>query len=429
MRKHHCADIAPFHYNATRSAHLLLQAHHPGANSWEDAHARGGVGDRLIADQAGHVFVIEQNAIFFFAGFETDLRFGCQLRSDALSSSATEARRALRAKARYMAPVSRFSRPKCRARWRAIVLLPAPAGPSIATMIFRIGLAAGDEAFCRAHPRFFVPLFERAVNPNRLLLPALAPAVSAGLRPLRDVPRASTRTSLRAMVPLRLVLAGLAVAWPFRLVQDGAAEAPFLFAAPFPLVRPALPFECAGAAWFPLLLPLEGALQRVPFAGRAALVELRVPLDGRAPLALRPPFKGRAPFAVLAPFELRDAEGRASVGRLPVRNPLAGWLVRAAGLRFRLCRRSAEDWPRGGLLCLYWLWFYSCRRAGYRQQGLGCRRRRNRRWRLNIGRSMGDAGFAVRIFMVKAVAENKSRPNELEKPSCGGANSGNVPAT
>src|SRR6266702_3612191 len=45
------------------------------------------------------------------------------------------ARCAFNAKARYIAPVSRLSKPKCRARWRAIVLFPAPAGPSIAMMI------------------------------------------------------------------------------------------------------------------------------------------------------------------------------------------------------------------------------------------------------------------------------------------------------
>src|ERR1700728_3388787 len=39
---------------------------------------------------------------------------------------------ALRAKARYMAPVSRLRRPKCWARCRATVLLPAAAGPSMA---------------------------------------------------------------------------------------------------------------------------------------------------------------------------------------------------------------------------------------------------------------------------------------------------------
>ena len=36
-----------------------------------------------------------------------------------------------------MAPVSRLSSPKCRARWRAMVLLPAPAGPSMAMIARR----------------------------------------------------------------------------------------------------------------------------------------------------------------------------------------------------------------------------------------------------------------------------------------------------
>ncbi len=143
----------------------------------------------------------------------------------ALSSREIPRRSALRAKARYMAPVSRLSSPKCRARWRATVLLPAPAGPSMATMICRSAAWGRRRTFGPAHPRFFVPLFGRAVKPKRLLFPALAPAASAGLRFPRDV-RASMRTSLRVRAVLRLRPEGLPAvfatfAWPLCLPQAG----------------------------------------------------------------------------------------------------------------------------------------------------------------------------------------------------------------
>src|SRR5712691_10540475 len=44
---------------------------------------------------------------------------------------------AFRASARYMAPLSRLTYPSLRARREAIVLLPAPAGPSMAMMSLR----------------------------------------------------------------------------------------------------------------------------------------------------------------------------------------------------------------------------------------------------------------------------------------------------
>src|SRR5436190_23496545 len=50
--------------------------------------------------------------------------------------------RAARATARYIAPVSKYSRPSARASARPTVDLPAPAGPSIA-ITSNVGLPAG----------------------------------------------------------------------------------------------------------------------------------------------------------------------------------------------------------------------------------------------------------------------------------------------
>lgn len=57
-----------------------------------------------------------------------------------------------------------------------------------------------QESFVRTHPRLLVPCFGRAVKPYRLLLPALALAVNAGVRPPREA-LASVRESLRGAAP------------------------------------------------------------------------------------------------------------------------------------------------------------------------------------------------------------------------------------
>jgi hypothetical protein len=115
-----------------------------------------------------------------------------------------------------------------------------------------------------------------AVKPYRLLFPDFAPAVSAGLRPLR-VGRASARVSLRIALPLRAALAlralvlGFAPAlleplpllpWPMFLLHDGAEDlpvraplAPLLGRAALPLEW--FPFESFPFKWFPFdLVPL-----------------------------------------------------------------------------------------------------------------------------------------------------------------------------
>jgi hypothetical protein len=169
-------------------------------------------------------------------------------------------------------------------------------------------------AFFRTHPRFFVSCLGlgRAVKPKRLLLPARVPAVSAGLRVLRDEGRVSGRASLRGPLAVREVLllalpvtlglpaAGLApLLWPFRWPQAGVEglavrepEAPLagrealpLLRAPFAELFVRAPFVCAPFVWVPLCLPLAvaGALAvHLPAAGRAPLVA-----SGRAAESVR----------------------------------------------------------------------------------------------------------------------------------------------
>src|ERR1700690_2583273 len=64
-------------------------------------------------------------------------RFCASFTSAASSSNEASFSIALSARARYMAPLSRFTYPNFRARRDAIVLLPAPAGPSMAIVILR----------------------------------------------------------------------------------------------------------------------------------------------------------------------------------------------------------------------------------------------------------------------------------------------------
>ena len=63
-----------FHHHPARCAQLLLQPDHPGANGCVDARPRGAIGNRLVADQAGHIFAVQEDAIVLFAGLQTDGR-------------------------------------------------------------------------------------------------------------------------------------------------------------------------------------------------------------------------------------------------------------------------------------------------------------------------------------------------------------------
>jgi len=136
------------------------------------------------------------------------------------------------------------------------------------------------------HPRFFVSRLGRAVKPNCLLLPALAPAASAGLRlsPLREG-RASGRASLRTALPLRGAAPGLAAdleppVWPLRWPQADPAgfaervpEAPLAGRGAGRLLEERAPLPEAEPAWAPSRGPFEPAgafgVQREDEAGRA----------------------------------------------------------------------------------------------------------------------------------------------------------------
>jgi hypothetical protein len=133
-----------------------------------------------------------------------------------------------------------------------------------------IGLKSAHRAIFQTHARFFVSCFVfglgRAVKPYLLLLPALAPAVKAGLRLVRDG-RASGRASWRGALPrVATAVRGLALVLP-------AVFDPF--------------------AWDPLVWPLRGLhAEAEDLAFRAG----EAPFAGRAvPPAERRPF-GLAPF-------------------------------------------------------------------------------------------------------------------------------------
>ena len=68
MGKDDGADVAALHDHSAFGGKLLLQADHPGANGGKDTHTGGRIGDRVIADEAGYVLVVEEDTIFLFAG-------------------------------------------------------------------------------------------------------------------------------------------------------------------------------------------------------------------------------------------------------------------------------------------------------------------------------------------------------------------------
>src|ERR1039458_6195761 len=181
------------------------------------------------------------------------------------------------------------------------------------------------------HPRFFVPCLGRAVKPNRLLFPALAPAASAGLRLL---PREALAPRTGLLAPREVVAdfpAGLEpLELTLRCPQAGAGElaervpeAPLAGRAagrPFPLEG--LPLFEAVPAWASL---------RLPWAPAPALVLQRAVEADRAPLA------GRTPAG-------RESEATRRAGRLP-EDDCAGLRSRE-GVAGRLkWGREAADFP------------------------------------------------------------------------------------
>ena len=159
-------------------------------------------------------------------------------------------------------------------------------------------------AFQPRSSALFRPFAGRAVKPKRLLLPALAPAVRAGLRFPRAA-RASVRESLRARPALRLTPPALdagfeVLACPLRLLHVEGADLPFR-------VRLTLPFVCAD-------VPLE----RIPL-----VIPIGVTLDGVIPVGLGAvcrPMHTPGSTAILAMLGLAPLVGR----RWLRSNPQAG---------------------------------------------------------------------------------------------------------
>ena len=101
-----------------------------------------------------------------------------------------------------MAPLSRLSRPKWRARWRATVLFPAPAGPSMATMILLAGVTGCEGVFFRTHPRFFVSCLRPGGKAKSIAVARLCARRQSRLAAARA--RTAHRSlSLRSYAPLR----------------------------------------------------------------------------------------------------------------------------------------------------------------------------------------------------------------------------------
>jgi hypothetical protein len=170
-----------------------------------------------------------------------------------------------------------------------------------------------------------------AVKPYRLLLPAFAPAVKAGLRPPREE-RASTRTSFREE-PLRVATPALAeaafplLACPLRWAPLAEAEALPLCAFETPLAERAGRASPREGPW-PLPFPFEWR----PFID---------PLAELDPLALDPlvkfnPFPECAPLCLPLPFPF----GVQRAPEDPWRRPLA---VRVSRLGRRAERLFEDD--------------------------------------------------------------------------------------
>src|ERR1700735_4175728 len=115
------------------------------------------------------------------------------------SSSETFEASAFSAKARYIAPVSRLRRPKYRARWRAIVLLPAPAGPSMAMIgrralgVFSKGVRSATE-FIRSESSLIRAVWTQPDEPisNAIWLPNEQPSSQPVWEPASPVRRSCT---------------------------------------------------------------------------------------------------------------------------------------------------------------------------------------------------------------------------------------------
>ena len=286
--------------------------HHPCANGREDTHPRSSIGHSLIAKQPGHVLAIERGH-----GSRSSPASSRMMVSAASSSrvlrfvQGTSARSAFRAKARYMAPVSRFRRPKCRARCRAIVLLPAPAGPSMATITFRLELPAGSESSSPHSSALLRLLLGPRGKAVALAVAGLGSCRQCGLAAVgpRILPLQAAAASARGGLARRFGCVTMAVPAPGRRLGSArcsAANRPCLCCHSL-----ACPCCCTGLLWLPFVLAplLEPVAEcdlfpfvlAAPFELHRGLLPGRLPLPGRAALAGRGPLAGRVALADRVP--------------------------------------------------------------------------------------------------------------------------------
>ena len=180
LGKDHSADVAALHDHPASGAHLLLHTDHPGSNGRPYADLGGGVGDRLIADEAGYVLAVEQDAVAAFARFETNGSFGGQaFQARALIQGKARAQR-LEGEGAVHGPCLQVQQTKMPGQMTGDGALPRSgwavnSDNELANWIGRAKRAG-------THPRFFVPCLGRAENPNLLLLPARALAAIEGFR-------------------------------------------------------------------------------------------------------------------------------------------------------------------------------------------------------------------------------------------------------
>jgi hypothetical protein len=80
IRKYGCTYISSFHDDAARLAKLALGFDHPGAKLGVDGDLGGAGGDVGVADAAGDVHSVEQDAVAFELWFQRDAGAGGELK-------------------------------------------------------------------------------------------------------------------------------------------------------------------------------------------------------------------------------------------------------------------------------------------------------------------------------------------------------------
>jgi hypothetical protein len=211
-----------------------------------------------VADEAGDVFAVEQNAIFFVSGFEADGCFGGEGFQTLTFVQRQSRTQRLEGEGAVHGSGFKVEQTEVTGQMARDGAFPRARRPINGNDRLPAGFLGAQAAFFPGHPRFFVLCFGGAVKPYCLLFPALAPAVKAGLR-LPRAERASVRTSLRVVLPRFdpiALPAGLPLPeWPLRWALAAADG--------FPLR--ALEMPLAGRAEWTLPFPLE----RAPLADAA----------------------------------------------------------------------------------------------------------------------------------------------------------------